>query len=52
VILEANATLSRWLIHLWHALTETPSPLLQVVIEWIRTCEQELQDAARTSTAR
>jgi len=41
VILEANTSLSWWLIHLWHALTGTPSPLLQIVIEWIQVREAE-----------
>jgi hypothetical protein len=35
VILEANASLSWWFTHLWHALTGTPSPLLQIVSEWL-----------------
>jgi hypothetical protein len=41
VILEANTTLSWWMIHIWHALTGAPSPLLQIALEWL-----EMREAA------
>jgi hypothetical protein len=42
VILETNTNASWWFTHVWHALTGTPSSLLQIVIAWI-----DMRDAKR-----
>ena len=41
VILETNTNASWWLTHVWHALTGTPSGLLQIVLAWIDMREAE-----------